>query len=87
MVSTDEEAANLAKYRATEQFKTAWKIISPKAECAAKCEAQLARTLRHIRRWAERDKSNLGEAEERKLLEKLAKTLRTAIDITRVKVH
>jgi hypothetical protein len=73
-------AALLAHYRAT--IKRARKIISPKAECAAKCEVTIAHALWHVRRAAERDKSKLSRAEERKLFEKLAKTLRTAIDIT-----
>jgi hypothetical protein len=84
--STEEKArwraALLAHYRATTWFKRARKIISPKAERAAECEVAIANALWSVRGAAEVDKSNPSRAKDRKLFEKLAKTLRTAVDIT-----
>jgi len=80
--STEERAALLARYRATTPFKRAWKIISPKAECAADCERRLAHALWFVRRMIDDEKSKQSVANRKKLIEKLAKTLRTAIDIT-----
>jgi hypothetical protein len=50
MAGTDEEAAIVAKYRATEQFRNAWEIISPNIpEHRSKCENEIVYAILVVR--------------------------------------
>ena len=77
----EKEAAIAAQFRATRQFKRAWKIIEPDPQRRAQCEHELVFALIAVGRFREIDKSGPTLAEQRKLLQKLAKTLRVAIDL------
>jgi hypothetical protein len=80
MKGDDWNPAVVAKYRATWQFKAAVKIISPAPQRRADCERDIVEALMSIEVWRD---INLRRtpAEKRKLLQKLAKTLRVAIDL------
>jgi len=77
MAGTDEEAVIVAQHRATDRFKEAWKIISPKPEHRAECEYDLVRALLTIPVAVGLDKSK--PAENKKNLRRDAKKLRAAI--------
>jgi hypothetical protein len=81
MAGTDEKTAVVAKYRATPRFKQALKIIAPDASRRAECERGLVEALRTIEDAARVEKSEQAAAEQRKLLQQLAKTLRRAIKL------
>ena len=70
-----------AKYRATWQFERALEIISPEPQHRADCELNIVEALMSVERWREINSSRRSPAELRKLLQKLAKTLRVAIDL------
>jgi hypothetical protein len=76
-----DDPAIQAKYRATWQFKGALKIISPDSRRRVECEHDLVFALAVIERCAQLDKSGPTSSEQRKRLQKLAKTLRVAIDL------
>jgi len=61
MAGTDEEAVIVAQHRATDRFKEAWKIISPKPEHRAECEYDLVRALLTIPVAVGLDKSKPAE--------------------------
>jgi hypothetical protein len=77
----DAKAALVEKYRATWQFKRALEIISPEAQHRADCERDIVEALMSVERWRGIKSSRRTPAELRKLLQKLAKTLRVAIDL------
>jgi hypothetical protein len=79
MVGADK-AAIVAKYRVTTQFEDALKIIAPAPERRAECERDVASAL-----WgaevATKLKSVRTPAQHKEDLQKLAKTLRTAVNL------
>jgi len=79
MSSANEKAAIVAKYRATTRFKQALKIIASDPERRAECECDLIEAFRLVEAAARVEKSERAPAEQRKLLQQLAKTLRRAI--------
>jgi hypothetical protein len=84
MVGTDDEAtietAIVAKYRASPQFKRAWKIISPRPEHSAECEREIVYAILSILVATKADADDrIPPAEEKKKLGKGAKKLRAAI--------
>lgn len=81
MVGSNDEAtietAIVAKYRATPQFKRAWKIISPRPEYSAECEREIVYAILSV--LVTRSTTEPRPAEEKKKLGKGAKKLRAAI--------
>lgn len=79
MASTDEKADIVAKYRDTRRFKEALKIIKPDPTRRAECEYDVAQALRIVNAAA---KSTVRTPRQhREDLEKLAKKLRSAIEL------
>jgi hypothetical protein len=74
------EAAIVAKYRDTERFKQALKIIKPASECREACERDLATALWGID-VAVKIKSVKTLAQYRADLRKLASKLRPAVEL------
>ena len=81
MVGTDDEAtietAIVAKYRASPQFKRAWKIISPRPEHSAECEREIVYAIRSVLVAKVDDRTSPAKA--KKKLGQGAKKLRAAI--------
>jgi hypothetical protein len=79
MVGTEDdaaiEAAILAKYRATPQFRRAWKIIKPSREHQSECEWWVVHAILRVLNIKEYP----SPAEEKNELEKGIKKLRAAI--------
>jgi hypothetical protein len=80
-----EEAAIIERYRATEQFKRAWEIISPDPERQAECEHRLVYAILLIQREAHIAKERFAKglktittAEWKKDLKKRIKKLQAA---------
>jgi len=71
----DDDAAIVAKYRATPQFRRAWKIIKPSHEHRPECEWWIVHAILRILNFKEYP----PPAEEKKELEKGIKKLRAAI--------
>jgi hypothetical protein len=83
LATPEKEAATAARFRVTWQFKQAWKILEPDPQRRAKCEGELVFALVGVENAREMDKkSGSTPGEQRKLLQKLAKTLRVAIDLS-----
>jgi hypothetical protein len=76
----DWDPAVVARYRATWQFKAALEIISPALQDRASCESDIIEALKSVEVWREIN-SRRTPAEQRKLLQRLAKALRAAIKI------
>jgi hypothetical protein len=76
----DWDPAVVAKYRATWQFKAALEIISPASQHRASCERDIIEALMSIEAWR-KISSTRSPTEQRKLLLKLAKTLRAGISL------
>jgi len=80
MVGTEDdaaiEAAILAKYRATPQFRRAWKMINPSREQRSECEWWVVHAILRVLNFKEQ---SAPPAEEKKELEKAIKKLRAAI--------
>jgi hypothetical protein len=70
-----DDAAIVAKYRATPQFRQAWKIINPSREHRSECEWWVVHAILRILRFKEYP----TPAEEKKELEEGIKKLRAAI--------
>jgi len=70
------EAAIVAKYRATPQFRRAWKIINPSREQRSECEWWVVHAILRVLNFKEQ---SAPPAEEKKELEKAIKKLRAAI--------
>ena len=73
--------AVVAKYRATWQFKAAMKIIAPASQRRAECGTDIIKALSWIETIREVHSTRRTPAELSKHLQKLAKTLRVAVDL------
>jgi len=80
MARTDKNGAVVARHRVTGQFKRALEIISPAPQQRADCERDIVEALMAMELWDEIN-ARRTPAEQRKHLQKLAKTLRAAIDL------
>jgi hypothetical protein len=76
----DDDPAVVAKYRATWQFKAALEIISPASQFRASCEIDIIEALKTVEVWRKIN-SRRTPAEQKTLLQRLAKALRAAIKI------
>jgi hypothetical protein len=77
----EKEVAIVARFRVTWQFKQAWKILKPDPQREVQCEREVVFALAGVEVAREMDKSGPPLAEQRKLRQKLAKTLRVAVDL------